>query len=40
MRLGLVDEDEEVHEVNRAYWEARSSKATVAMADDFRDSSH
>ncbi len=34
-RLGLVDEDEEVQEVtDRAYWEARGSKATVAMADE------
>jgi len=35
VRLGLVDEDEEVREVtDRAYWEARGSKATVAMADE------
>jgi hypothetical protein len=35
MRLGLVDEDEDLHEVtDRAYWEDRSSKATVAMADE------
>ncbi len=35
LRLGLVDEDEEVHEVtDRAYWEARGSKVTVAMADE------
>jgi hypothetical protein len=34
-RLGLVDEDEEVQEVtDRAYWEARGSKATVTMADE------
>lgn len=34
-RLGLVDEDEELQEVtDRAYWEARGSKATVAMADE------
>jgi hypothetical protein len=34
-RLGLVDEDEEVQEVtDRYYWEARGSKATVAMADE------
>ena len=34
-RFGLVDEDEEVQEVtDRAYWEARGSKATVAMADE------
>ena len=34
-RLGLVDEDEEVQEVtDRAYWESRGSKATVAMADE------
>lgn len=35
VRLGLVDEDEEVREfTDRAYWEARGSKATVAMADE------
>lgn len=35
VRLGLVDEDEEVHEAtDRAYWEKRGTKATVAMADD------
>ena len=35
MRFGLVDEDEEVHEAtDRAYWENRGSKATVAMADE------
>lgn len=34
-RLGLVDEDEEVQAVtDRAYWEARASKQTLAMADD------
>jgi predicted transport protein len=34
-RLGLVDEDEEVQELtDRAYWEARGSKATVSMADE------
>jgi hypothetical protein len=33
---GLVDEDEEVKEVtNRAYWESRATKQTVAMADQF-----
>ena len=32
--LGLVDEDEEVQETaDRAYWESRATKATVAMAD-------
>jgi hypothetical protein len=36
VRLGLVDEDEETHEAtDRAYWEGRGSKATVAMADEF-----
>jgi hypothetical protein len=36
MILGLVDEDEEVKEVtDRAYWENRGSKKTVAMADQF-----
>ena len=35
VKLGLVDEDEEVHEAtDRAYWEGRGSKATVAMADE------
>jgi hypothetical protein len=34
MPLGLVDEDEEVQETtDRAYWENRGSKKTVAMAD-------
>lgn len=33
--LGLVDEDEEIKEVtDRAYWEKRGTKATVAMADE------
>lgn len=33
--LGLVDEDEEIKEVtDRAYWERRGTKATVAMADE------
>jgi hypothetical protein len=33
--LGLVDEDEEVQETaDRAYWESRATKATVAMADE------
>lgn len=36
MTLGLVDEDEEVHEVtDRSYWEQRGSAKTVAMADEF-----
>jgi hypothetical protein len=35
MRLGLVDEDEEVQAVtDRAYWEGRGSKATLAVADE------
>lgn len=35
MQLGLVDEDEEIRAVtNRAYWEERASKDTVAMADE------
>jgi hypothetical protein len=35
VQLGLVDEDEEVHEAtDRTYWEARGSKATVAMTDE------
>jgi hypothetical protein len=34
MRLGLVDEDEEVREItDRAYWERQGTKKTVAMAD-------
>src|SRR2546425_3905842 len=38
LRLGLVDEDEEVHEAtDRAYWEARGTKATVAMAEELLD---
>ena len=33
--LGLVEEDEETQEpADRAYWENRGSKATVAMADE------
>jgi hypothetical protein len=36
--LGLVDEDEEVQETtDRAYWEQRGSKKTVAMADELRE---
>lgn len=35
LSLGLVDEDEEVHEAtDRMYWESRGTKATVAMADE------
>lgn len=35
MRLGLVDEDEEVQAVtDRSYWEARASKRTLAMTDE------
>lgn len=35
VQLGLVDEDEEVYETtDRAYWENRGSKATVAMTDE------
>jgi hypothetical protein len=35
MRLGLVDEDEEVQAVtNRTYWEDRAAKATMAMTDE------
>ena len=35
MRLGLVDEDEEVRApADRAYWEKRGDKQTVAMADE------
>jgi hypothetical protein len=32
---GMVDEDEEINEItDRAYWESRGSKKTVAMADE------
>lgn len=35
LRVGLVDEDEEVHEAaDRAYWEERGTKTTVGMADE------
>ena len=35
VQLGLVDEDEEVHEVtDRTYWENRGSKTTVSMVDE------
>ena len=35
MRLGLVDEDEEVRApADRGYWEKRGSKQTLAMADE------
>lgn len=35
LRLGLVDEDEDVHETtDRAYWEKRGAKSTVAMVDE------
>lgn len=41
MRLGLVDEDEEVQAVaDRPYWEARASKHTLAMADDLLELVH
>jgi predicted transport protein len=34
LSLGLVDEDEEIHEVtDRAYWEQRGTKESVSMAD-------
>lgn len=36
LSLGMVDEDEDIHEVtDRSYWEARGSKKTVHMADEF-----
>lgn len=38
MALGLVEEDEEVQETtNRAYWEQRGSKKTLAIADQLLD---
>jgi hypothetical protein len=34
INFGLIDEDEETHEVtDRAYWESRGSDKTVALAD-------
>jgi len=34
MRLGLIEEDEEVQEVtDRTYWERRATRATLEMAD-------
>ena len=41
LTLGFVDEDEEIREVtDRAYWEARGSKATVGMVDDLLELIH
>lgn len=41
MTLGLVGEDEEVQEVtDRAYWENRGTKETVAIADRLLDIIH
>ena len=41
LNLGLVDEDEEVQEVtDRAYWEQRGSRETVAMADEILEMIH
>ena len=41
LNLGLVDEDEEVQEVtDRAYWENRGSRQTVAMADEILEMIH
>ena len=41
MALGLVDEDEEVQETtNRAYWEQRGSKKTLAIADELLELAH
>jgi hypothetical protein len=35
LQLGLVDEDEEVREAtDRAYWEKRASRSTLAMTDE------
>src|SRR2546427_6871635 len=35
MKLGLVDEDEEIEETaDRAYWEKRGSRATLEMTDE------
>jgi len=35
--LGLADEDEEQEVADRAYWERRGTKATVALADELID---
>lgn len=41
VRLGLVDEDEEVQEAaDRTYWENRSSKAAVALVDELLEVVH
>jgi len=41
MPLGLVGEDEEVQEItDRAYWEQRGTKKTVAMADEMLALAH
>jgi hypothetical protein len=41
VRFGLVDEDEEVQEAtDRAYWESRGNKATVAMVDELLEMVH
>jgi hypothetical protein len=41
LSLGLVDEDEEIHEAtDRSYWEGRGSQATVAMVDELLDIIH
>ena len=38
LNLGLVEEDEETHDVtDRAYWESRGSQTTVSMADTMLD---
>ena len=37
---GLVDEDEETEPVNRAYWENRATKETVALADKILEVLH
>ena len=41
MPLGLEEEDEELQEVtDRAYWEDKANKSTVAMADELLDIIH
>jgi len=41
MRLGLIDDDEEVQAAtDRGYWEARANKQTVAMADELLEVIH
>lgn len=41
LKLGLVDDDEEVTEItDRAYWEKRATKSTVALTDEMLEMMH